>query len=122
MPRHGKKFAMNAVRAVPESLDGKILTDYITAPNDNYQVNLAAGSTPSLESQRIEGVVVKALPAAQSPGVIGILQEGKNAARYFPLEENATISIATDNLNKVIVLITAAGDSVAYCAIAEAVD
>jgi hypothetical protein len=119
----GKKFGRELVRSVPEPLDGAIITNQWLSPGVNVYRNLA--TCEGAVSVPIEGVMVKALTVLAT-GLVFIVQAGKNALaappQAYPLGQNETISIHTDDLNKVIVFVPAVGDGVAYIAIGKAVD
>ena len=114
--REGKKGGREAVRAIPEPLDGDILVGLVTAPNDNFQTNLVGpGATPARDPEPpIEGVAI--WPRSTNADNVYLMErngEVANAALFDSLR-----SFHIDRLSKVFLYIPTTGDIVYYAAIA----
>ena len=108
-----KKLGRNPVRSVPDPLDGVILTDQYVSVGPNVW---AAPSGLVPVDKAIEGIVIKA--HAGNTGTIYITEAGKSGTAHgFPLAKSESISIGTDNFNKIHVWIPTTGDGFAYIAI-----
>jgi hypothetical protein len=108
---NGKKYGHVMTIAVPEPLDGQLISDTVASDGPNQWLPLSA------TSRRIEGVVVKALAA--NTGTVYITgAEGNQDG--FPLAKGETVSVATDDLTKVKVWAPTSGDGVAFLAIEQA--
>lgn len=104
----------NPIRAIPDALDGVLLSgQHISAAGGEW-LSPSGGVTPT--DKEIEGIIVKALAA--NTGTIYITEVGKpGATQGFPLAKSESVSIGTDNFDKVRVWIATAGDGFAYLAI-----
>ena len=108
-----KKLGVNPVRSIPEPLDGVLLSDQYVSVGPNVWAG-PGGITPT--NRAIEGIVIKALAA--NTGTIYVTEQGKSGTAHgFPLAASESVSIGTDNLNKVHIWIPATGDGFAYLAI-----
>jgi len=117
----GKKYGQNMVRAIPEPVDGPLITGQWFAPGPNAWCNLAINGE-GVASVPVEGVQVQALTALDT-GLIRIVQVGKDPiTQGYPVRQYVEESFHIDDLNKIIVFVPAAGDGVAYIAIGKAVD
>ncbi len=109
----GKKYGRELVRAVSDPLDGKLISDTITANGPNQWKAL------SDTSRCIESVLIKALAA--NSGTVYVTGDEGNTDGY-PLAAGETVSINTDNLTKVQIYVATSGDGFAYLAIEAARD
>ncbi len=81
------------------------------------QVTGGAGGFAFLSTDHvpIRGVVIKALAA--NTGIVWLVDANGNAASGYPLAAGETISIGTDDLNKIRLYFPTITDRVAYVAI-----
>ena len=109
-----KKLGRNPVRSVPDPLDGVLLSDQHVSTGPN--VWLSPNGNTGVVNKAIEGIIIKALAA--NTGTIYVTEAGKSGTDHgFPLAKSESVSIGTDNFNKVRVWVPTTGDGFAYLAI-----
>lgn len=116
-----KKLGREPVRSVSDPQDGVLLSDQhaAIAPNVWLSPGGTTGGTVPVDKP-VEGVVIKALAA--NTGTIYITEIGKNGvASGFPLAKSESISIGTDNLDKVRIFVPTLADGFAYLAIEQVI-